>query len=68
MKMTSIARILQIRQCLFARFGGVQDQDAQTSDQERKSAKVRQLSRILNNDSEIWVPSQVVQVILRSMR
>ena len=60
MKTTAIARIRQIRQSLFARFTGVQTSVDHASDRERKSAAVRQLYRILNNDSTVWVPTQVV--------
>jgi hypothetical protein len=60
MKTTAIARIRQIRQSLFARFAGVQSSVDHAPDRERKSAAVRQLYRILNNDSNDWVPTQVV--------
>ena len=60
MKTTAIARIRQIRQSLFARFTGVQTSADHAPDRERKSAAVRQLYRILNNDSNVWVPTQVV--------
>ena len=60
MKTTAIARIRQIRQSLFARFAGVQTSADHAPDRERKSAAVRQLYRILNNDSNVWVPTQVV--------
>ncbi len=60
MKSTTIARIRQIRQSLLARFAGVQTSVDDTPTRERKSAAVRQLYRILNNDSNVWVPTQVV--------
>jgi len=60
MKSSTIARIRQIRQSLFARFAGVQSSVDHAPDRERKLAAVRQLSRILNNDSNVWVPTQVV--------
>jgi hypothetical protein len=60
MKSTTIARIRQIRQSLFARFAGVQSSVDHTPTRERKSAAVRQLYRILNNDSNVWIPTQVV--------
>ena len=60
MKTTAIARIRQIRQSLFARFVGVQTSADHAPDRERKSAAVRQLFRIMNNDSNVWVPTQVV--------
>ena len=60
MKTTAIARIRQIRQSLFARFAGVQTSVDHAPDRERKSAAVRQLYRILSNDSTVWVPTQVV--------
>jgi hypothetical protein len=60
MKTTAIARIRQIRQSLFARFSGVQVSVDHASVRERKSAAVRQLYRILDNDSNVWVPTQVV--------
>jgi hypothetical protein len=60
MKTTAIARIRQIRQSLFARFTGVQSSVDHAPDRERKSAAVRQLYRILNNNSNVWVPTQVV--------
>ena len=60
MKTTAIARIRQIRQSLFARFAGVQTSADHAPVSERKSAAVRQLYWILNNDSNVWVPTQVV--------
>lgn len=60
MKTTTIARIRQIRQSLFARFVGVQSPVENVLVRARKSAAVRELYRILNNDSNLWVPTQVV--------
>ena len=60
MKSTTIARIRQIRQSLFARFVGVQSPVENVLVRARKSAAVRQLYRILNKDSKLWVHTQVV--------
>jgi len=60
MKTTAIARIRQIRQSLFAQFAGVQSSVDHAPVSERKSLAVRQLYRILNNDSHVWIPTQVV--------
>jgi hypothetical protein len=60
MKNTAIARIRQIRQSLFDRFAGVQSLVDDAPIRVRKWVAVRQLYRILNNHTSVWIPTQVV--------